>query len=336
MLPSRRASVRLALRRAGRVFAVLALAALASSWWFARHPKAWRDAQRARIPAPAADVLEWLGLPAADLTDALGWSGTDVTAPATRPAPEGEISFAGLPVRTGAPAPGDIKVLKRGDFAVGWSPSLKCPVWCAYHVPRRAMYEAGLRPSFRKDPAVPDSPSSSAYSRTGYDRGHLAPNHAIATRFGPAAQKRTFLTTNIAPQSPALNRGVWREMEHRIADFWTARWGEVWVVVGIVATGCETLSGADVRVPEAFYQIAVAQDGGEVRAVAVLFGQDVPWRAWPAGYIVSIDELERLTGLDFMPELDTETARRLESATPTRLWPVRFADAFRQLFSHNG
>lgn len=338
-MPRFRRSVSSLRRKAARrillASVVFFAAYLGASVWFVRHPKAWRDAKKESWPRFAAAALEYLGSPARDLSDAFGLTGEDATASATRPAPAGRIDFAGLPVRRGAPAPDDIQILRRGDFAIGWSPSLKHPVWCAYHVPAEPAYEAGARPNFRKDPAVKSSPPSSAYARSGYDRGHMVPNYAIATRFGPASQGKTFLTTNISPQSPGLNRGVWRDVEHRIAEFWTRRWGEIWVVVGAISNGQETLSGTDVNVPESFYQIAVAQSGGEIRAVAVLFDQGVEWRAWPTDYIVSIDEIEKLSGLDFFTGLDPETERVLEAAVPTRLWPVGFVDAFRQLLSHN-
>ena len=43
-------------------------------------------------------------------------------------------------------------------------------------------------------------------------------NHAIESRYGAEEQEKTFMMSNIAPQSPVLNRGVWRNVEHRIAD----------------------------------------------------------------------------------------------------------------------
>jgi endonuclease G len=161
----------------------------------------------------------------------------------------------------------------------------------------------------------------------------MAPNYAIVTRYGEAAQKQTFLMSNIAPQSPALNRSVWRNLEHRIADLWTARYGEIWVIVGALSSSGnrETVSGTDIDVPDAYYQIVVAQEGMNVRAFAVLIEQTVPWRAYAARHLISIDELEELTGLDFLPDLPDFIQRPLESELPSRLWPVRVRDIFRLL-----
>lgn len=301
------------------------------SVWFVHHPRKWLERKEAAWPSLLTAALYCTGNPVGDLTDAFGWTGHDAVYEYDEPAPAGAVAFAGFPRRTGAPAPNDIVVLDRGEFAIGWSPRLRHPVWCAYHVPAKAKHEASKRPNFTRDPAVPSSPPSSVYTHTFYDRGHFAPNFAVATRFGPEAQRKTFLTTNIVPQSPALNRGVWREMEHRIAELWTARWGEIWVVVGCLSEGQEVLSGTDIDVPTRFYQIVVAQDGLDIRALAVLFDQEMPWSSWPTRYLVSIDELEELSGLDFLPDLPAFIQTPLEAELPSRLWPIRPIDAFRQL-----
>ena len=320
-------------RRISLKFGLLILILLAlwssASIWFVHHPRSWLREQKAHLPPFVSAPLLWMGNPLGDLTDALDLTGHDAVYEYDTDAPEGEVLFAGAPRRVAAPAPNDIRILNRGEFIVGWSDRLRHPVWCAYHVRPAAPYDAGDRPGFVKDKSVPAAPAASAYTRSGYDRGHMVPNYAIATRYGNDERKKTFLTSNIAPQTPALNRGVWRDVEHRIADLWTSRYGEVWVVVGCISDGNETLPGTDIDVPTQFYQVIVAQEGMDVRAIAVLFDQYVPWGAWAARDIVTIDELERRTGLDFNPELPSFIQDPLEADLPTRLWPIRFRDIFK-------
>jgi len=315
---------------------VLALAILSIvANWFVHHPRTWVEERRASIPFVAAPLL-WLGNPIADITDGLGWTGHDVVYEYDTEAPSGEVTLAGTPVRTGAPAPADIRVINRGHFVIGWSDRLRHPVWCAYHVKKDAHYPADRRPSFSRDREVPTAPAPGDYRKSGYDRGHMAPNYAIASRYGEAAQKLTFMMSNIAPQSPALNRGVWRDVEHRIADLWTARYGEIWVVVGCISGAGGTIGGG-IDVPTAYYQVILAQEGMDIRALAVLFPQNVGWHEWAARHIVTIDELEEMTGLDFNPDLPSFIQTPLEAELPTRLWPVRLRDIFAQImlrFSH--
>ena len=325
-------SRRFALRGGFAALVLLTLWAVAGVW-FVQHPRRWLERRVASWPRLVTATLSAIGNPVGDLTDALGLTGHDAVYEYDEPAPEGEVAFAGVPRRTGSPAPTDITVLDRGEFKVGWSPKLRHPVWVAYHVPAAARFESGERPNFRKDKEVPSSPAASAYDRSGYDRGHMAPNYAIATRFGAAAQDQTFLMTNIAPQSRTLNRGIWRNLEHRIAELWTARYGEIWVIVGTLSKGGgETLSGTDIDVPEQLYQVVVAQEGMDIRAFAVLIDQNVPWGAWPTRYLITIDELEELTGLDFLPDLPEFIQSPLESELPSRLWPIRRIDALKQIF----
>jgi len=320
---------RRAVGRGGIVLLVLLVLYAVFATWFVHHPREWLDEKSAAWPAPLVASLYYIGNPVGDLTDALDLTGQDAVYEYDTEAPTGEVAFAGLPQRTGAPAPDDITVLDRGEFKIGWSPKLHHPVWVAYHVVRDEKYPTS-RKHFQRDRSVPSAPNPGDYKGSGYDRGHMAPNHAIVTRYGEKAQKRTFLMSNVAPQSSALNRGVWRELEHRIADLWTARYGEIWVVVGCLPSASNrTFGERSVDVPDAYWQVVVAQEGLDVRALAVIFPPDIPHTAYAARYIVTIDELEARTGLDFLSELPDFIQSPLEAQLPTRLWPIRVQDLFR-------
>ena len=293
--------------------------------WYVHHPREWLQENKGLLTAP----LEYLGDRTALLTDGLGWTGHDAVYESDDPVPEGQVFFAGAPVRTGAPAPADIVTLNRGEFVLGWSPSLQHPVWAAYHVVPEARFSMDLnnRPNFQKDRNVANSPSADAYTRSGYDRGHMVPNRAIVTRYGPDEQKKTFLMTNIAPQKPALNRGPWRELEQRIVELWTAKYGEIWVVVGTVPSPSrEKLPNSSVSIPSHYYMLMLAQTPDGVRALAVLLSQDDGIGCFPVHSIVTINELEEMTGLDFLPDMPGFLKKPLKADRPTRLWPVRLLD----------
>lgn len=317
------------------ILAVIACCAVGD--WYVHQPREWQEAHRAFYTAP----LVYFGDRTAFVTDACGWTGHDAVYDFDEPAPTNEVFFAGAPERTGDPAPKDIVVLQRGEFAIGWSPSLRHPVWAAYHVVKDARFDALKRPNFQKDRSVATSPAPDDYARSGYDRGHLVPNRAIVTRYGPDEQAKTFLMTNIAPQRPALNRGPWREMEQRISDLWTARYGEIWVIVGTVSPPAErkTLEGAPIDVPAQYYMLIVAQEDNEerqgeedpwkVRVLAVMLPQTAEVNDFPVHGIVTVNELEAATGLRFFPDMPKFLARPLKADRPTRLWPIRLRDIFK-------
>ena len=303
-----------------------------TSEWYVHHSRKWLGHHYATWPKFVTAPLYWLGNPLADITDALDLTGHDAVYEYDIEAPSGATTFAGAPVRVGDPAPADIRVLNRGDFLVGWSDSLRHPVWVAYHVKADAAFEyCEKRPPFSRDRSVPAAPAPGDYAKTGFDRGHMAPNYAMLTRYGGEVQKKTFLMSNIAPQTPSLNRGVWRNVEHRIADLWTARYGEIWVVVGCISTPASERLPCGVDVPDHFYQIIIAQEGLDVRAQAVIFPRNIPYSAYAARNLVTIDELEKLSGLDFNPELPSFIQDPLEQELPSRLWPIRLRDILKQL-----
>lgn len=328
---ARSRSRRFSLKAGAVLLALLSLFTFVSVW-FVHHPRKWIERKCEEFPALITAPMIAVGNSVGDLTDALDWTGHDAVYEYDTEPPSGSVLFAGAPRRTGNPAPNDIVELTRGEFIIGWSPKLRHPAWCAYHVKKEAAHPAYERPNFRRDGSVPSAPRPGDYERSGYDRGHMAPNYAIVTRYGEDAQKRTFLMSNIAPQRPALNRSVWRNLEHRIADLWTERYGEIWVIVGALSMpgNNETLSGTDIDVPDAYYQLIVAQEGMNLRALAVLIPQTVRWGAYAARHLISIDELEELTGFDFLPELPQFIQSPLESELPSRLWPIRPRDIFRQ------
>ena len=212
--------------------------------------------------------------------------------------------FAGAPERTGDPAPNDIVTLQRGEFAIGWSPSLRHPVWAAYHVVKDARFTTLQRPNFHKDRSVASSPAAADYERSGL--------------------------TNIAPQRPALNRGPWRELEQLISDLWTARYGEIWVIVGAVSpaanSGRTHIEKGAIDVPSHYYMLITAQDNDGVRSLAMLLPQSSQIGDFPVHSIVTINELEAATGLTFFPDMPKFLARPMKSDRPTRLWPVRIRD----------
>lgn len=122
--------------------------------------------------------------------------------------------------------PGEIQILANDWWVTGWDAANRTPVWVAYQLPAvPALLESGERPGrFFVDDRVP-SPEHGDYTRSGFDRGHLVPNHAMAALRGREAQLATFATTNIAPQPPAHNRGPWRLLEAQVLAWSQERQG---------------------------------------------------------------------------------------------------------------
>ncbi len=318
--PAQKPAVRRGIPYGKRLLAAaLAVAALAFGNWFAHQPSARRAAFGAAVP-----TLEALGAITADATDALGLTGYDVSVPyLADPPTRGPLPFGAPRVTDPMKTPDDLVVLRRKGYWVGWSPSLGHPAWAAYAVPARKLLEAPpARPPFERDPEAPRSSQPSDYTGTGYDRGHLAPNYLIATRFGKAAQRETFLMSNIAPQRPDLNRGPWRLLEQTVADDLSGIGDTLWVITGVVPDRGKRLGKGKVRVPSGFYKIVAAIHRGRLRVLAVLMPQETPGSKRPRYCFRSVDALEAMTGLDFFPALSEDRQAALEAPEANRFWPT--------------
>ena len=242
-------------------------------------------------------------------------SGSGTVAPG-----DNRIVYGGLP-RLRADGE-ELRVLVNQAYVVGYSDALGLARWAAYRVvdlprippapPRPDRFTVDRRTAARVEPQL--------YAGSGYDRGHLAPNFAIATRHGAAAQRETFLMSNIAPQRHSLNAGLWQDLEQRIATNYPARYGEVWVLTGPVLGPDPARLKGRVAVPAAFYQIIVDEQDGRLRTLAFLVPQDAPAHADPARYLTTIAEVEARTGLDFLAALEDAAEREVESRRAGRVW----------------
>jgi endonuclease G len=228
----------------------------------------------------------------------------------------------------GAPRPGpgpkapSFRTLTNQGYAVGYSDALGNPVWAAYHLRDLARLPTpAARPEkFETDKRTAARVAPEDYTNSGYDRGHMAPNYAIATRYGSAAQRETFLMSNITPQLHSLNAGLWKELELKIATSYPARYEEVWVLTGPVFGAAPKKLRGGVAVPEAFFLIVIDENEGKLRTLAFLVPQDAPPAADPERYLTSIDEIQRRTGLDFLSELDDVSERQVEAQRAARVW----------------
>ena len=82
--------------------------------------------------------------------------------------------------------------------------------------------------------------------------------------------------------------------------------------------------------PEHYYMVIASQTEDSVRVLALLFDQTMDKSTFPRRHIVSVDELERRTGLDFFPNLEPKSLETaLEADVPTRLWPIRVLDVLK-------
>lgn len=236
-----------------------------------------------------------------------------------------ELTLAGIP---NAEQP--LTLLKNDGYLIGYDESRGNPAWCAYKIFLPKSTETSERPGkFETDYRTKARIPTEAYIRSGYDRGHMAPNHAIALCYGEAAQKETFLMSNIVPQKHGLNAGVWKSLEQRLIKRYTRSCGDIWVLCGPVYTQplLRRLPGNSRRgvapaVPDAFFLIVTDREEstGALRTLAFLVPHESEPKNNPKLYLTSIDTIEETTGLDFFTSLPDEIQAALESPVAKTIW----------------
>ena len=228
----------------------------------------------------------------------------------------------GEPQRTSFPH--EIRTLYNAAYTVGYCDDLGDPAWVGYRVfDMNGHVTPPKRPQgFFLDPRTSARIESAFYSESGYDRGHMAPNYAIGTRYGVAAQEETFKMSNVCPQRHRLNAGLWKDLEAKIADNYTGRYGQVWVIDGPVfgpEDRLQRLRGR-VAVPPQFYMIVLQQHEGGVRAQAFVLDQEAPSSGSLDPYLTTVADIEHRTGLSFFPKLDAKAQRELAEQKPSSVW----------------
>jgi len=218
------------------------------------------------------------------------------------------MTFAGRPVG------GDLLILTNAHYLVGYSDEYACPLWVAYKLTKAK--EEWPRPEmgFLTDTRTESKVTESDYDGSGYDRGHMAPSKGMGASHGDNAQLQTFMMSNVVPQKPDLNRKVWRRLEEKALE-WADEKEELWVVTGPVFVPSVTNLFNGIRVPDGCYKIFVDMEYGGLDARAFLIPQNPRNDATLGLYLVSIDEIERQTGLDFFSELPDWLEDRIERGT---------------------
>lgn len=185
-------------------------------------------------------------------------------------------------------------------FAVMYSGVARTPLWSAEYLDRRRLTAAAKlerNNNFHAESRLPIAKQATLadYKGSGYDRGHMAPNGDMATL---TQQYESFSLANITPQTPELNRYLWRDIESNTRHL-TQKYGSAYVVTGVgYATPTLTQLNERVIVPSHLFKAVYLPKLNQ--AAAYYASNDASGRV----VVVSLDELAMLTGIDAMPALD--------------------------------
>ena len=236
-------------------------------------------------------------------------------------------------------------ILVHRDYVIAHDNELRIPIWTAHRLDAKGLGKSGRVDCFRQDPRIGTQEASipADYVEPVYDQGHLSPNGDMTRALYPVIN--SFVMSNMAPQFCQFNRGTWQIFES-ILRLWVQERKTIYVISGSIldrdGDGKRDPNSAAKRmrsdnkkervaIPSHFYKIVLHQDKqGAVEAIAVLLqheqirsdvkGDDAV--KYLTDSIVSIAEIEKVTGMTFFPRMTGQGAA-IKQARATKLWPYK-------------
>ncbi len=205
------------------------------------------------------------------------------------------------------------------------------PNWVAYELSPSELNGVNERSDkFLPDPLIkPNTCVSSDYTKSGYDRGHLAP--AGDMTWSSIAMKESFYMSNICPQSPPLNRGIWKDLESDVRNYVLQKNRALFIITGpIMDSKVEPYKNWKlgtigkthrVSVPRYFFK-ALLDTVGIDKSVAYIIPNSTPGTTFQqyksiygghANFRITVDSLERVLGRNLYPKLPKNTENKAES-----------------------
>lgn len=213
------------------------------------------------------------------------------------------------------------QVIRHEGYTVSYNSDYKIANWVAYELTAE---EAKSQKTERSNKFVPDpmvkgaTATNEDYTRTGYDRGHLAP--ARDMKWSAKAMRESFYLSNICPQRPGLNRGIWKDLEEQ-CRLWAKEYNSLLIATGPVITDSMKQMGKNrVGVPDAFYKVICYASEGKYSAIAFIM-ENRDYKNTPLkSMVIPVDSVEKVTGIDFFPAIPDEQEKAMEAKINWDSW----------------
>lgn len=213
------------------------------------------------------------------------------------------------------------RLIDREGYALGYIAKWRQAAWVSYRLTAGevASNVCHRADKFTKDPDISTNYSiPKDYNRSGYDRGHLAP--AADMHWSKKTMEESFYMSNMSPQAPAFNRGIWAELEKWVRERALVETNIVIVTGPVVASNdlAKTIGFNRVVVPSAFYKV-VFDETPPKKMIAFLLS-NAGSRLSVSNFVVTVDAVETATGLDFFNRLPDDVEDALEKDSEFSAW----------------
>lgn len=184
-------------------------------------------------------------------------------------------------------------------FDLAYNEQFEQAAWVAYVLTREEIESGSVERSdnFRSDKNISTGSASLAdYRGSGYDRGHLAP--AGDMKWDTEAMSESFYLSNMSPQNPRFNRGVWKSLETQVRN-WALEKDSIYVITGPVLDPIDNYIGENqVGIPPYYYKVLVDLSPPDHSLIAFLLPNAASSDSLMS-FAITVDSLEEFTGYDF-------------------------------------
>lgn len=211
------------------------------------------------------------------------------------------------------------QIIKKKAYIVSYNKETKIPNWVAWHLTSdHTDGPVGRSNAFYEDEEVP-APRATIedYKGSGWSRGHMCP--AGDNKWDVEAMNQSFSLINICPQNASLNSGLWNSIEIDCRH-WAKRFQDIFIICGPVfyKQEHELIGRNKVYVPEAFFKVVLCLND-EPKGMGFIVKNNAGTKKKDL-YYNSIDQVERITGIDFFPNLSDDIEEEVESKLDMDLW----------------
>ena len=212
-------------------------------------------------------------------------------------------------------------ILSYAGFHLAYNEQFEQAAWVAYVLTRDEIESGTIErtDNFRADTSIASGSATPAdYRRSGFDRGHLAP--AGDMKWDHLAMSQSFFMTNMSPQRPAFNRGIWRKLETEVRN-WAIEKDSLYVITGPLFSPTDSLIGKnEVGVPAYYFKVLVDLSPPDHDMIAFLLPNSGSSEELTS-FVLTVDSLEQLSAYDFFAGApDQEVIEWLEQRIEPGNW----------------
>lgn len=211
------------------------------------------------------------------------------------------------------------QLIEKSSYILSYNIDTKCPNWVAWHLTaEHTDGPIGRLSNFHEDEDVPAPRATLAdYRKSGWSRGHMCP--AGDNKWDEQAMHESFALTNVCPQNSSLNSGLWNSVEMDCRK-WAKKYGDIYIVCGplFLNKEHETIGINKVVVPEAFFKVVLCLNG-KPKAFGIIT-RNTEGNKKRDLYYNSVDQVERITGIDFFPALPDDIEIKVEAEANIKDW----------------